>query len=330
MSLTDLRVRLKSGEKSFLGKYSDRVAVLERWRPWFAVGAVLGALIAAVARLFEGGWGIGLTVGGAVFAATCGALVALMDFKKLEISQEAMDAHSIADDALIELEAREADLAQSNQRAAAALSEAESFDKRRLSRIEAVRLMVETIEAALITSATTEKSAERLLKVAAARIRSAVDYRTGDFFTLTIFKREARDPAEGERMHPIAREWTDPGAAVGGRSWAKGEGYTGVLWSLAADNSKASVVEPDTSLPGVAERYPVSNPNAAREARYRSVVAFGITVGKSNEVWGVVTATSDRAGVFDHRGDLARQSVETVRDVALAAGLLVKLDRPVA
>jgi hypothetical protein len=243
-----------------------------------------------------------------------------MDYKKLEIGQDAKNAHTIADDALGELERADADLNTAKQ----AIEDAKHFDNKRVHRIEANRLMIETVEAALLTGATADKSAEVLLRVAAARIRDAIDYQTGDFFTITVFKREERDG--DTRMYPIAREWTDQATSAGGRSWAKGAGYTGVLWSLASDNPRASVVEPDTLLAGIAEKYPVSPRDAAREGRYRSVASFPITIGSANDVWGAVTATSDRPRVFDHKGDLARQSVETIRDVAVAAGLLAKLD----
>lgn len=107
---------------------------------------------------------------------------------------------------------------------------------------------------------------------------------------------------------------------------ARGKGYTGVLWALASADRKFSIVEPDTSRESAREKYPVENSDPDREGRYRSVASFPITIGSGDDIWGIVTATSSRAGVFDHSGDLARQSVETIRDVALVAGLLAKLD----
>lgn len=324
MDLEQLKKSLRSSEVGFLSKYSDRVAVLERWRPGFALGAVAGALVAALGRLSTGAWGLGFTVAGAVIGAACGALVALMDYRKLELGQEAKNALRVADEAIEAADAAQRKQAEIEARLARSSDEAVAFDAKRLSRIEALRLMIETVEAALLQDATPEASAQTMLDIAGARIRDAMDYRAGDFHTITIFKCQ-RDP---DQMTPIARNWTDLGAAQGGRSWPKGQGYTGALWSLAANNPRAQIVEPDTLLPGAQQRYHVADADPGREERYRSVASFPIIVGAENAVWGAVTATSSRAGVFDHQGDLARQSVEITRDIAVVAGLLAKLNRP--
>lgn len=323
-TVEELRGRLQRNRQTFLDKFSARIAVVEGWRPVFAGFGVLGALIAAIARAFPGDWGLGLTIFGAVLAAAGGALVVLMDFKKLEITQDAKAAWEVADAAVDVLESNEAQLTASQAAARAAAAEATAFDARRLARIEAIRLMIESIEAAFLSNADAETSARRLLLAAVANLQRAVDYVAGDVLTFTIFQRQ--DTRGDVRMQPIAREWSDRARGVEpGRPWVKGEGYTGVLWNLAETNHRASVVEPDTDAPGVRAKYPVRNPADDQERRYRSVASFPILIGKDNAVWGVVTATSDRGGVFDHTGNLARQSVETVRDVALAASLLAKL-----
>jgi hypothetical protein len=165
-----------------------------------------------------------------------------------------------------------------------------------------------------------------MLKRAVASIRKAVDYQGGDFFTVSIFKKE--DRGEGERMYRIAAEWTDPErASTGGRSWAFGKGFTGVAWQLACTNRKGDVVEADCSGAEIADKYPVDDPNPEREALYRSVAAIPIFVGATNEVWGVVTATTDRIGVFKRdRSNLQVQNVDTIRDVARLAALLAGLE----
>lgn len=317
--IESLRGRLRASEKTLLDKFSDRVRHVEQLRPIFGFVAVAGALIAALARAVPGVWGVGLTVAGAVVGSAGGALVVLMDFKKLEISQDAKDAHRTADEAIQALATKALEL----DAATALAEEAVLFDRKRLARIEATRLMIESVEAAFLSSADAQRSAMLLLQNAIFSLRNAVDYRAGDFLTFTIFQKVKRGRVE--LMQPIAREWTDVREAANlGRSWKRGEGFTGSLWSLAHDNRKASVVEPDTQKPE-AHRYKVDSADPERERRYRSVASFPILVGRENEIWGVVTATSDRPGVFDHTGDLARQSVETVRDIALVASLLAKL-----
>jgi len=316
-SIEDLEARMRGGEKTLFDKFSARVTHIERLRPTFGFVALVGAMVAAIARAISGVWGLGFTIAGAVVAAAGGAFVVLMDFKKLEISQEAKAAHQVADDAIKALKAKKAELES-------AVSQAEILDRKRLARIEATRLMIESVEAAFLKSADTSTSAQILLKTAISSLRIAVDYNAGDFLTFTIFRKTGENSQE--EMRYIARAWTDEKEeATAGRSWKPGEGYTGYLWSLARDNRKASVVESDTQRPEAQRRYRVEGADPQREGRYRSVASFPILVGQDNEIWGVVTATSDRAGVFDHTGDLARQSVETVRDIALIASLLAKL-----
>lgn len=321
--IEDLRAQLRKGEQSFFDKFSARITYVERLRPIFGFVAVGGAMIAAIARAIPDPLGLGLVVTGAVVAAAGGGFVVLMDFKKLEISQEGRDAHKTADDAIEALAAKTTELGGAEDR----FRQAVAFDLKRLARIEATRLMIESVEAAFLKQADVSKSATQMLKRAISNLRTAIDYETGDFLTVTVFQKTGSGARP--RMTPLAREWTDePDDSQLGRSWKRGQGYTGHLWSLATDNPFANVVEPDTQRREAQERYKVENADPAREARYRSVASFPILVGEDNQIWGVVTATSDRAGVFDHSGDLARQSVETVRDVAIVASLLAKLSVP--
>jgi hypothetical protein len=327
MTAEELRDRLRSSEVGFLDKYTNRLSFVEGWRPWFAGGAVIGAMIAAVGRAIDSQkhpeLTIVMSVSGAMTAAIFGLLVVLMDFKKLEIGNEAKNSLKVAEDSINLSSELEKKLKIESEGFKSHLEDCRQFDLKRLDRIEAIRLMVEVAEAALLTNASVEKSAEHLLSMAGSKIRASCDYKTDDFHTITIFQMIAGAP---DKMVPIARSWTDPSKADGGRSWEKGFGYTGLLWSWAVDNSKAQIVEPDTATPEARARYRVGEPDAEREARYRSVACFPILVGRENKVWGVVTATSSRAGVFKHEGGLARQSVECVRDVAMVAGLLAKLN----
>lgn len=318
----ELHVKLRDGEKSLVEKYSKRIDQIEFWRPWFGLAAVIGALVVGVVRVLPlpDAAGLGFTILGAILAAVGGGLVVLMDYKKLEISQDAKNALQIADDTLQTLKTRETELASARE----TVEQAREFDEKRLARIEAIRLMIESIEAAFLKNADVRKSAEQMLEIASGKLRRAMDYHAGDFLTFTLFQRTGE--GEDEQMRPIAREWTDKDGSVElGRSWKKGDGYTGMLWQMALANSEAQVVESDTQLPDVRARYRVPNSDPVREGRYRSVASFPILIGKDNEVWGVVTVTSDRSNVFGHTSNLARQSVEAVRDVALAAGLLAKL-----
>lgn len=317
--IEDLKARSRKEQQSLFDKFSARITHVESLRPAFGFVALGGALILGISRLLPDPWGTGVAILGGVTAAAGGAFVVMLDFKKLEISQDAKDAHRTADEAIAALAVKQSELDGERD----ALSRAAKLDRKRLARIEATRLMIESLEAALLRNADARLAARQLLTNSSASLRNAVDYQTSDFLTFTIFRKTRA--GRGEIMRPIAREWTDaPEATTLGRHWKRGEGYTGHVWSLAQDNREASVVEPDTQRPE-AQKYMVKTADAKHEARYRSVASFPILVGKDNDIWGVVTATSDRAGVFDHQGDLARQGVETVRDIAMIASLLTKL-----
>lgn len=321
--LEELRAKRRAGERTLFEKYSERVARVEGLRPLFGIVGLFGALFAAIGRAFEGDVGLGLTIAGATVAALGGGHVLLMDYKKLEISQDAKDAHRDIEEALDELEKIQRELGVATEK----LAQANGFDQRRLARLAAFRRMIESVEAALLSGADAKTSAQKLLENSVGSLRRAVDYRAGDFLTFTIFQ---CDGPEGDKsMVPIAREWTDKikGSELG-RSWKLGDGYTGALWAMAVNRPDGTVIEADTRLVEARNRYRVPNADAAREARYVSVVSFPILIGRDNQVWGAVTATSDRAGVFDHQGDLPWQSVETVGDLAHVAGLLAKLEKP--
>lgn len=326
MTADELRQRLTTSSVALDTKITNRLAIVEWWRPWAAGLAVCGAAVAGFSRLMAASdLSLALAVGGTVLAAACGLAIALMDYKKFEISSEAKAAMAVAEEALKELSSRESELARASEKIEQIIGEARDFDAKRNHRIQALRLMIDVTEASLLKGLKVQTAAKRLLSLSAASLRGAIDWEAQDFLTVTIF-RAGKDKSGADVMKPIAREWTDSGASAGGRAWPKGKGYTGVLWSLACADPRASVVEPDTSLPAASSKYPIDNPDPDREKRYLSVASFPILVGKDNEVWGVVTATSSRKGVFDHEGQLARQSAEVIRDVALVASLLVKLD----
>ena len=130
-------------------------------------------------------------------------------------------------------------------------------------------------------------------------------------------------------MQRIAAQWTDPEkAAAGGRSWARGEGFTGVAWNNAITNRFGDVIEDDTTKPHCRSQYPVKSIDPEREALYKSVAAIPILVGGTNDVWGVVTATSSRVGVFKRdTSNVTVQNVEMIRDIARIAALLAGLER---
>ena len=318
--IDQIRPANASGKSSLLLKFKNRIAAVENLRLVAVIGGVIGALVAAISRAIAGDLGLGIAVSGAVMAAVCGIMIALMDRKKLELSQEATDAHANGDQAL-DLAGSLADQLEATQAAV------EGFDRKRRERLTAIQRMIEVVEASLVTnSGNVPKTAEGMLRNAVQSIRSAVEYKGVDFFTITIFQKVA---GSGEEvMRRIAAEWTNPELALkGGRSWKLGSGYTGMAWQNALHNPNGDVVIGDTAEPLIRTQYPVDPYDPERECLYRSVAAIPILVDSGNEVWGVVTATTDRPNVFVRdRENIKVQNVEMVRDIARIAALLAGLN----
>jgi hypothetical protein len=270
-----------------------------------------------------------------------------MDYKKLEIARESQEAHDIAEEAVKEAEDLEQRLGEqqgsterARQEAEAELGRAQAaaqanadvaernwkaLDRQRRGRLRAFRHLVEVIEAAQLRSADVRTTAESMLNIAADRIREAVGVERDDDFSISIFQRDAGKGARA-RMRRVGCYCTHAKERKYDKvSWAKGRGYTGTLWNEATANTQASLVIADTRLPELRDRYPVDRPDPQRDARYVSVAAFPILIGRTQNVWGVVTATIDRENVFARIAGKPTQGVEMAEDVAYVAALLAGL-----
>ena len=306
---------LRSGTRTVFGKYSDRILHLERLRPWLVGLGAIGALITALSRLdSDGDVGLVALIIGVTFAFVGAALVGAMDFKKIELSTQLRSLEDLAEKAIQRGREVAADRKKLEDGAAV-------LDRRRRGRLQAIEQMLQAVEAGLLAPDEDAKkaTAATMLRRSITSIRSAVDYHATDFFTVSIFRREA------DRMVRIAAEWTNPDlAGNGGRDWKKGQGYTGGAWHRAETNPNGDVVLSDTTLEHIAQEYPVDGRDPNRERHYKSVAAIPILIRHNNEVWGVVTATSDRVGTFDRTGP-GLQNVEMIRDIARIAALLAGL-----
>ncbi len=310
--------QLRRDAREVLAKYSDRVLHLERYRPWLVGLGALGALIVALSRLDTTGLpGLIALIAGVVLAFVSAALVGAMDFKKIEIGVQFKSAEEVAEKAIKLGREIAADRRKVEEGATV-------LDQRRRGRLQAIEQMLQVVEAGLLSSdeAAKKATAATLLRRSITSIRSAVDYQAADVFTVSIFRRE------GNQMVRIAAEWTDPElAGSGGRNWRKGQGFTGAAWHKAEANPNGEVILADTAHDYILSEYPVPDRDPRRERLYRSVASIPILIRHNNEVWGVVTATSDRPGVFDRSGP-GLQNVDVVRDVARIAALLAGLNSP--
>lgn len=302
-----------------------------RWQFWIKVSLILaGAVIGGIGGGMEGPLQAttsyaptikGLCVVGGGMASFAGGLLLL--FADQDIPALLASSRDLSREAKTHLVERDA----LQNRLAAADIAAERLDRTRRERLSAIERMLEVVEAALLSGADVGQTADRMLLQAIHAIHKAVDYEGGDFFTISIFQK--KDCGQGERLYRVAAQWSDPvRAGEHPRDWQRGFGYTGVAWDRAVGNPGAEVIESDTSLGHIPVEYPVEFGDPAREALYMSVAAIPILVGEHDDVWGVVTATSDRRGVFRRDPSaLGTQNVAVIRDIARFAGLLAGVDR---
>jgi hypothetical protein len=318
---SELQARLAVGKNGLLAKYSDRISHVENMRLWIGIMAITGTVAAGAGRLFADPLGKWMTGLGVAVGALCGIAVVVLDRRKLDIGQEAKEAQSVAEEALA--------LGRTSRQGYMALrQEARVFDEKRSYRLKAIEEMIGTVEAALQSGATDVKCIEEMLNQAIGSIRQAIDYSGSDFFTLTIYR--CQGTGITEQAYRIARQWTHPGMSDSGRNfWVKSDGYTGAAWALGISNPAAEVILADTGLLSVQKQYPVRNvTDPEREKLYRSVAAIPVLIKTTNQPWGIVTATSDRPGIFSPDEDRNKaQNVEMIRDVARIAALASVLAR---
>lgn len=301
--IATLRHTLHTDENSLLNKYAARINVIERGRPWFVVGAVVGGLLTGLARLFDGSTGLIITIVGVVAAAVFGSLVGWHDFKKLELSVEARNAMRVADEAPTLADAH-----------AGELSSARQLGTLRDERSAAADLMRESMLVSLIGKLPTSDTIDVMLDAARLRTAAACRFEASEYWAITVFTIDAT----AVEMVKIAALWNDATtSAQTSRAWRRGEGITGMVW-----RNEGPVVISDASLANMDTSYPVPEGKLRSHdaRRYRSAAAYPVLVG--DEVWGVVTATSDRPGRFTTADPNAVEATHTVRDIASFVSLI--------
>ncbi len=302
-----LRQRLRLGETALIDKYAARIDAVERARPWFIAGGVVGTAMVAAGRFLDGTVGLVVTILGIVLAALFGVLVGWADYRKLELSREARDAMAVADAALEQASAN-----------AVALDEQIRHRRARDDRLEAGVLMREAIISAVTGDLDLGDAVDTMLDLAKLRLVAAFDFEAAEYWAVTVFTMDET----GEEMVKIAALWNDATtSARESRGWRRGEGFTGVAW-----RNESPVVVPDASKPGMADAYSVPQEKFRDHdrLRYRSAASYPIIV--NGAVWGIVTATSDRPGRFDLETVAGGDAVRTVQFVAGYIALQASID----
>jgi hypothetical protein len=145
-------------------------------------------------------------------------------------------------------------------------------------------------------------------------LQAAMDTDRHELWAFSIFRKSV-EPDGVEVMTRIAVHWADRiGEHVLPRTWLKQEGFTGWAW-----HDGDELIVPNVNDLNYAGRYQVPEYKKREndEQRYVSAAAIPIRVGEHDEIWGYVTATSNKAGRFKRDPtNLQSQNVETVRALA--------------
>lgn len=160
-----------------------------------------------------------------------------------------------------------------------------------------------------------------LLKLADKQIAIAAGFNLSDQYTICVF--QAAMGADGCRyeLQLVAHYRAIECAVTTARTWPEGQGVAGVAFSnsmeiivgdLTQDSARAVF-----SAPGMQRSYD--------DDRYRSIVAVPVLVEGNAKPWGVVVATNDREGHFNHDQKPGLKPEEAIRALANYAALAVAM-----
>lgn len=301
----EIEQRLKPNRSGYLRKIGDRMLALEKLRLWFVILGAGGALLAALAKAFDGNAGTVMVFVGGALAAVGALFVARFDFRKLELTAFVTEAEAIAEEAIAagrQLEARQI--------------AASELDIRRLALIDANKVMREALEQALlIPEADPNGTVDMMLEMALRHILIAVGFVMEEAWAISVFQVQG-----DELVRIVAKRAHRADEQKESRRWKKNQGYVGAAWAR-----EDAVIVTDGQDGATAEELKVPDDlqRAYDNERYRSMAAIPVRLGDPAEIWGVIAVSSDRAGRFRRMpGDRQEQAVDTVRLIARMTALM--------
>lgn len=300
-----LEQRLKPNRNGALRKISERILGLEQLRLWFVGVGVLGAGMAALARAFPGEEGTVLVFVGAALAIVGGLFVARFDFRKLELTTLLTEAEAIAEEAI-----------EAGRKLESRQMAAEALDRRRLSLIDANKVMREALEQALlIKEAEPVGTVDMMVEMALRHLLVSVGFEQDEAWAISVFQ------VQGEELVRIAaKRALRADEQKDARRWKRNQGFVGAAWAR-----EDAVIVTDGKDGATADelKVPADLHRPYDEDRYRSMAAVPVRLGDPAEIWGVVAVSSDRAGRFRRiPGDRQEQAVDTVRLIARMTALM--------
>jgi hypothetical protein len=311
----DLRLQsCKTGfivKNRFLGAYVDELDDLDavvgdrlvrRSRlQYIAAGVVkfvtvAGGAVATVAQLVPGYNVAGIV--GAALAALGAAMIIVMESdasSDLELARKALARARQYDDEVSQYERREANLTRATEL------------------YSAMNLMRGVIERGLsLPDFTAVKMAEQCLDLTKRELSIAFGFLREEHYTICIYMAEKDQESGKVILRLVAQDRSVPCKIADARTWPEGIGVTGAAYA-----TRAEIIIPDLLAPELGSAFALKgNMSTADHQRYRSIVAAPISVGEKEPPWGVVTATSGRAGRFSTVKDGGVQTAEALRALA--------------
>jgi hypothetical protein len=303
MSFDDLKTRLSSVRVA-----NARSVSRASW--WMKGVAVLGgALIAGICQFTT--WGSGQPSTSSILGILACIVVFAGGIYVLATEQDAASAIEVADAAVEEVRA-----------ASARFDELDEFFEAYSRLIEIYQICLSMrggIEQAVIGVPSLDELITRLFDLVSRQISIAAGFQQADRWTLGVYKAVPSDKPDRADLKCIAQERAIKCELHEARIWPEGVGIAGIAYSNGRE-----IVLPDLRAEGMQAVFgPKGHQRTYDSDRYISMVAVPIMVAGQAKPWGVVTATSDRAGHFTAASNPGIKTDEPIRAVAAFFGLAV-------
>lgn len=260
---------------------------------------VAGAQYAAIPSNGPATWNIvGIAAAIIVFVGTVYVAITEQDAsQELALAQKAVSEAQEAGDLIEVIDSYDNDLSR-------AVELYTAVDRMRQAVIESMSTPPKT-EADMI---------ESLLKVSDRSLMIALGFRIEDHWTLGVYRAEQDAPSRATKLRCLVNRRSIPCDISDARVWPDGVGAAGVAFAKSGE-----CIVPDLGADGLGSAFDLG-PLAKREDKllYRSIIAVTVKTG-SKELqsrWGVVVATSNRAGHFYVDEESGVHTAEAVRAFA--------------
>jgi hypothetical protein len=307
LELDELRSELNKSR----GAHAQSVA----WASKYVKGILVvgGAAVAGFAQFWT--WPAGGTPDVAQVTGIAATLVvALGGFYVLATEKDAADAIGVAEKAIDQAQALES-----------RFDEVDEF-------FDAFARMAQTYQLALTMRGAIEQSAvgaaggidglvTTLFTLAARPLQIAIAFAQADRWTLGVYKAVPSKMANKAELKCIAQKRAIECNIDESRVWPEGVGIAGIAYLNARE-----IVLPDLQAEGMRAIFgPKGHTREYDAERYVSMVAVPIKVVGQDRPWGVVVATSDRAGHFSAESSPGLKTDEPVRTLAAFIALAVAM-----